>query len=258
MFSGLTREKYSHAAFQRRENLLDVVKHAGLDVTWIENQGGCKGVCARVPTVTLTKLTNPRFCAQGECHDEILLDGLEERIAAMKKGGVIVLHMMGSHGPAYYKRVPQQFVRFQPTCDTSQFSKCSKEKIVNSYDNTVLYTDHVLARLVDVLRKTSQGGVDTMMLYVSDHGESLGENGVYLHAMPYVIAPRQQTHVPMVMWQSAGSERSLGMTEHCLRDHAVEGQFSHDNVFHTVLGAHNIRTSVYNADLDMLRHCRSR
>ena len=257
MFSGLTREKYTRAAFQRRENLLDVVKHAGLDVTWIENQGGCKGVCARVPTVTLTKLTDPRFCVDGECHDEILLDGLEQRIAAMSKGGVLVLHMMGSHGPAYYKRVPRQFARFQPTCQTSQFSKCTTEEIVNSYDNTILYTDHVLARLVDVLRKSSQSGFDTMMLYVSDHGESLGENGVYLHAMPYFIAPREQRHVPMVMWLSPGAEQSLAMKENCLRDLALDGQFSHDNLFHTVLGVHDIRTSVYDADLDMFRHCRS-
>jgi lipid A ethanolaminephosphotransferase len=256
MFSGLGREKYSFRAFQRRENLLDVLKHAGLDVTWIDNQGGCKGVCARTPTVTTTNLKDLRFCASGECHDEILLDGLPERIAAMQKGGVIVLHMMGSHGPAYYKRVPERFVRFKPICETSQFSKCTNEEIVNSYDNTILYTDYVLARLVDVLRQSSEAGVDTMMLYVSDHGESLGENGVYLHAMPYVIAPRHQTHVPMVMWQSGGSQGSLGMKSNCLRDIAVEGPFSHDNLFHTVLGAHDVSTSVYDAGLDILRHCR--
>lgn len=257
MFSGLGREKYSLRAFQRRENLLDVLKHARLDVTWIDNQGGCKGVCARTPTVTTTNLEDPRFCASGECHDEIMLDGLPERIAAMQKGGVIVLHMMGSHGPAYYKRVPQQFMRFTPICETSQFSKCTNEEIVNSYDNTILYTDYVLARLVDVLRQSSQSGVDTMMLYVSDHGESLGENGVYLHAMPYVIAPTHQTHVPMVVWQSGGSRESLGMKGDCLRDIAVEGQFSHDNLFHTVLGAHDVRTSVYAPGLDILRYCRS-
>jgi lipid A ethanolaminephosphotransferase len=256
MFSGLGREKYSYRAFQRSENLLDVLKHAGLDVIWVDNQDGCKGVCARTPTITTTNAKDPRFCASGECHDEILLDGLPERIATMQKGGVIVLHMMGSHGPAYYKRVPQQFTRFKPICETSQFSRCTSEEIVNSYDNTILYTDYVLARLVDVLRQSSQTGVDTMMLYVSDHGESLGENGVYLHAMPYFIAPRQQTHVPMVIWQSGGSQESLGMSPKCLRDIAVEGQFSHDHLFHTVLGAHDISTSVYDSGLDLLRPCR--
>lgn len=257
IFSGLGRSRYSLSAVQRRENLLDVVRRTGLDVVWIENQGGCKGVCARTPTVTLTNSTDPRFCATGECHDEILLDGLEERIAGMRNGGVIVLHMMGSHGPAYYKRVPAAFARFQPTCEISQFSKCESEQIVNSYDNTILYTDHVLAGVVDILRRSAQGGADAMMLYFSDHGESLGENGVYLHAMPYVLAPEHQKHVPMFMWMSAGAREAQHVQQGCVADAARTGQFSHDNVFHTVLGLHRIRTSLYEPALDILQPCRT-
>ncbi|MFN3890206.1 MAG: phosphoethanolamine transferase [Beijerinckiaceae bacterium] len=256
IFSGLGRSRYSLAAFQRRENLLDLVRRTGLDVLWIENQGGCKGVCARIPTVTLTDSKDARFCGDGECHDEILLEGLEQRIAAMQNGGVIVLHMMGSHGPAYFKRVPGAFARFQPVCETSQFSKCTSEQIVNSYDNTIAYTDFVLSRLVALLRK--QDGVDTMMLYVADHGESLGENGVYLHAMPYFMAPVQQTHVPMLMWFSQGVFGSLAIDNGCIADLAHEGHFSHDNVFHTVLGMQRVQTSVYNPDLDILQPCRRR
>lgn len=256
MFSGLGRARYSLRAVQRSENLLDLVQRTGLDVTWMDNQGGCKGVCARVPTVTLTESNNPRFCADGECHDEILLEGLEQRIASMTKGGVIVLHMMGSHGPAYFKRVPAAFARFKPVCETAQFSRCTNEEIVNAYDNTILYSDHVLTSLVALLRKTAGSGADTMMLYVSDHGESLGENGVYLHAMPYMIAPKQQTHVPMVMWLSPGARESLNVENACLADLARAKAFSHDNLFHTVLGLHRIRTSVYDAGLDILNPCR--
>ena len=157
IFSGLGRSNYSLKAFKRRENMLDLVQRTGLDVLWIDNQGGCKGVCARVPTLTVTSSKDARYCGDGECHDEILLDKLDERIAAMRNGGVIVLHMMGSHGPAYYKRVPESFARFQPVCETSQFSKCTREQIVNSYDNTIAYTDHVLSELISLLRRTSAG-----------------------------------------------------------------------------------------------------
>ena len=257
MFSGLGRARYSLRAVQRNENLLDLVLRTGLDVTWVDNQGGCKGVCARIPTVTLTQSSDPRFCIEGECHDEILLEGLEQRIASMTKGGVIVLHMMGSHGPAYFKRVPAAFARFKPVCETAQFSRCARDEIVNAYDNTIAYTDHVLASLVALLRETSGSGPDTMMLYVSDHGESLGENGVYLHAMPYVIAPKQQTHVPMVMWLSPTAREALKVENDCLADLARAKAFSHDNLFHTVLGLHRIRTSVYDEGLDILKPCRN-
>lgn len=256
MFSGLGRARYSLRAVQRSENLLDLVQRTGLDVTWLDNQGGCKGVCARVPTVTLTESKDPRFCAEGECHDEILLEGLQQRIAAMPNGGVIVLHMMGSHGPAYFKRVPAAFARFKPVCETAQFSRCAKEEIVNAYDNTIAYTDHVLASLVALLRR-NEGGPDTMMLYVSDHGESLGENGVYLHAMPNIIAPKQQTHVPMVMWLSPNAREALQVRNDCLVDLARANAFSHDNLFHTALGLHRIRTSVYDEGLDILKPCRN-
>ena len=256
IFSGLGRSNYSLKAFKRRENMLDLVQRTGLGVLWIDNQGGCKGVCARVPTLTMTSSKDARYCGDGECHDEILLDKLGERIAAMRNGGVIVLHMMGSHGPAYYKRVPESFARFQPVCETSQFSKCTSEQIVNSYDNTIAYTDHVLSQLIALLRTASPEAPDTMMLYVSDHGESLGENGLYLHAMPYVLAPKQQKHVPMVMWLSQGALGSLGGQKACIDDLARKGRFSHDNVFHTVLGLHRIETSVYDASLDILSPCR--
>ena len=257
MFSGLGRAKYSFEVAQRRENLLDVVKRSGLHVEWIENQGGCKGVCARVPTTSLTQSTNPRFCAEGECHDEILLDGLSERIAAMKDGGVIVLHMMGSHGPAYYKRVPHGFRPFEPVCETSQFARCTSEQIVNSYDNTIAYTDRVLAGLVRILEKAAGSERDTMMFYVSDHGESLGEGGMYLHGMPYALAPEHQKHVPMVLWLSEGARATQAISASCIEERARTSAYSHDNLFHTVLGAQSVSTSVYSADLDILQPCRN-
>ncbi len=106
--------------------------------------------------------------------------------------------MMGSHGPAYYKRYPKAFEKFTPTCKTNQFSKCSNEMINNAYDNTIVYTDYFLSQVIALLKKnqTHQSAV----LYMSDHGESLGEKGLYLHGMPYFIAPKEQTHVPSIAW----------------------------------------------------------
>lgn len=257
IFSGLGRGAFSVDAASHRENLLDIVRRAGLDVLWRENQSGCKGTCARVPTETLTAVKQPEFCSDGECHDEILLHGLKEKLTAMTSGGLVVLHMMGSHGPAYFKRVPAEFRKFTPTCDSSQFSRCTSEEIVNSYDNTVLYTDHVLARLIGVLGEVGTEAAHTAMIYVSDHGESLGEHGLYLHGMPYRLAPEQQTHVPMLMWLSPGYGRALGLDQTCLSQKAVAGSYSHDNVFHTTLGLLDIATSAYSQKLDIVSSCKS-
>jgi lipid A ethanolaminephosphotransferase len=256
MFSNLGRQEFSIEEAAGRENLLDVVKRAGRDVLWRENQSGCKGVCNRVASEMLTKATDPKFCASGECHDEILVDGLEDRIEAMRSGGVIVLHMMGSHGPAYYKRVPERFVNFKPVCQSSQFSKCTTDELVNSYDNTILYSDYVLSKVIEVLDRSAKAGFDTAMFYVSDHGESLGEKGLYLHAMPYALAPKQQTHVPLLIWLSEGAKASLGLDGACLAAAAKTQPVSHDNLFHTVLGLQGIRTDVYRSELDMTADCR--
>ncbi len=256
MFSNLGRGGFSIEEAAGRENVLDVVKRAGQDVLWRENQSGCKGVCRRVNTETLTHANDARFCADGECHDEILVDGLEQRIANMRSGGVIVLHMMGSHGPAYFKRVPENFVVFKPVCRSSQFSKCTSEELFNSYDNTIVYSDFILSKVIDVLDRSVKSGIDTALFYVSDHGESLGEHGLYLHAMPYALAPEQQTHVPLLMWLSEGARTSLDLDQACLEASAKTQPVSHDNLFHTVLGLQRVRTRDYRAELDMTAGCR--
>jgi len=255
IFSGLGRASFSTEAAAGREDLLDVVRRVGFDVLWRENQTGCKGVCDRVPTDALTHRADPAFCADGECHDEILLKQLPSKLAAMKSGGVVVLHMMGSHGPAYYKRYPQGFGVFQPTCETSQFSHCTLDEISNSYDNTIVYTDHVLAELIKALRVVADNGVDTAMIYASDHGESLGEKGLFLHGMPYSMAPREQTHVPMLMWMSEAYRRARSIDLRCVRG-LKDREYSHDNIFHTVLGMLSIDTKVRDPSLDMLAPCR--
>lgn len=257
MFSGFGRDGFTNAKADMRQNLLDVLKRAGVDVLWRENQAGCKGVCARIETETLTGHKVPTFFPSTENYDDILVDGLKERIEKMQHSEVIVLHMMGSHGPAYWRRYPPKFETFTPACKDAQFSHCELSSIVNAYDNSIVYTDHVLARLIGVLSEAARSGVDTGMLYVSDHGESLGEHGMYLHGMPYALAPEAQIHVPMVVWLSPALRRARGIDQSCLVAHA-SARVSHDNLFHSTLGIMNVATRVYDPALDLFAACRNR
>ena len=169
----------------------------------------------------------------------------------MHRDTVIVLHMMGNHGPAYFRRYPREFHHFVPDCATAELRKCTRDQVVNSYDNAILYTDHVLASLVHALEKHA-GTLDAAMLYLSDHGESLGEAGLYLHGLPYAIAPDTQTRVPMIAWLSPQFAASNLVDRACLRGKAAE-PLSHDNLFHSVLGVLDVQTSAYRPERDFLR-----
>lgn len=255
MFSGLGKSEFTNAKASARQNLLDILKRTGVDVLWRENQAGCKGVCARIPTETLTGHKVPTFFPSTENFDDVLVDGLDERIANLKNDTVIVLHMMGSHGPAYWKRYPKSYERFKPACKVVQFSHCELKDIVNAYDNSIVYTDHVLARLIKVLSGAASHGVDAGMLYVSDHGESLGEHNMFLHGMPYSIAPEAQIHVPMMVWLSPSMRESTGINQDCLVKR-TSGRVGHDNLFHSVLGVMDVKTKVYDSSLDLFAACR--
>jgi len=256
LFSALGQDNYSESKARFQENLLDVLTHAGFRVLWRDNNSGCKGVCARVAyeDVSVPVVGNPH-CAGDECYDERLLDGLPELIRNSKNDLVIVLHQKGSHGPAYAKRYPQEFARFGPVCTTSEFEKCSRESIEAAYDNTILYTDYFLSKTIDLLRHSSETDqVDTAMLYFSDHGESLGEGNIYLHGAPYMFAPQQQIEVPMMLWMSDQFSTRFHVDRTCLQAKRQQS-FSHDNIFHSVLGMLNVNTAVLNPKLDLFHAC---
>ncbi len=234
---------------------MDVLQRAGVKVRWRENNSGCKGVCDRVSYEDLSNLKIPGLCSDGECYDEILLHGLQDRIDKLEDDAVIVLHMHGSHGPAYYKRYPPAFEFFKPVCDTVQLDQCTREGIVNAYDNTLRYTDHVLSLTIDLLRSNARR-FDTAMLYVSDHGESLGESGLYLHGIPYALAPREQTQVPMLLWLSEELSEHQGIDVACLRARRHD-LLSHDYLFHSILGLSSVSTAIYRPERDLFRPCRS-
>lgn len=250
--------RQGHAGFDRNtvatsENLLDILVRAGISTLWRDNNTGCQGVCARVETEAPPKLQDAGHCADGECYDAVLLSGLRQRIDSATGDQLIVLHQLGSHGPSYYKRHPAAFAKFVPECDLDDAYLCQSDALVNSYDNSILYTDHLLAQLIGILSGVSPD-VDTAMLYVSDHGESLGENGIYLHGFPYAIAPAAQTHVPMLAWFSPGYSASLKLSAPCLATRA-RNKLSHDNLFDILLGLFDVTTDVYRPAADIIGQC---
>jgi lipid A ethanolaminephosphotransferase len=253
MFAPVGRRDYDEARIRGRQSLLHVLDHAGLQVLWRDNQSGCKSVCPGLPQERLDAAKVAGLCDSQGCLDGVLLEGLAGRLDP-RRSQVVVLHMHGSHGPAYSARYPRAFARFQPECRTAELRECTPQEVVNAYDNTLLYTDHVLAQTIAFLR-TQQARFDTAMVYVSDHGESLGESGLYLHGLPWSIAPAEQTHVPMLMWLSPGYARSFALDTSCLRERAARPA-SHDNLFHTVLGLLDVRTAVHEPALDLAAGCR--
>ncbi|QHA89652.1 phosphoethanolamine transferase EptA [Serratia rhizosphaerae] len=256
MFSNMTRSRYNATLAEHQEGLMDVLAHAGVNVLWRDNDNGCKGACDRIPHVDITKLQLPQDCEGDVCMDSVLLYRLRDYIDSLKDDGVIVLHQMGSHGPAYYRRSTPEFRRFTPTCDSNQIQDCSHQQLVNTYDNSLLYSDAMLDSTIKLLQQYSDR-FNTALVYLSDHGESLGENGMYLHGTPYLFAPSQQTHVPFLMWISANYQRSFGINRQCLQNIAQRDAVSQDNLFHTLLGMLNVQTRQYQPQLDILQRCRS-
>jgi lipid A ethanolaminephosphotransferase len=257
MFSNFGREAYDSRP-ANYEGMLDVLQRAGLAVLWIDNQSGCKGVCDRVPNVNTVALKVPGLCDSGECFDEVMLHGIDERIAALPagrraKGVVVVMHQMGGHGPAYYKRSPQAVKAFLPECTDNALQSCSREGLLNAYDNSIVYTDKLLASSIQWLKAQEVRNAPAL-LYLADHGESLGENNLYLHGMPWGIAPEVQKRVPWITWLSPEFEQRNQLTTACLKQQ-LDTLVSHDNYFHSVLGLMNVQTGVYKPALDIYAHC---
>lgn len=246
MFSIFPRQSYSDSKGESTENLLDVLVHANVNVLWRDNNSDSKGVALRVPYQDYKLPENNPVC-DVECRDEGMLVGLQEYIDRQAKGDIlIVLHQMGNHGPAYFKRYPPSFEKFTPVCKTKQLDECTTEEIGNAYDNALLYTDYFLAQTIALLRKNSSR-FETAMIYMSDHGESLGEYNVYLHGLPYAIAPESQKHIAQVFWFGD----SFKTDRKDLRKKTTR-QFSQDNLFHTILGMMEVETSIYDKSLDIL------
>jgi lipid A ethanolaminephosphotransferase len=246
MFSIFTRDEYSDNNMKSQENLLDVLHHAGVNILWRDNNSDSKGTALRVPYEDYKSPSRNPIC-DVECRDEGMLVGLQEYIDRTKYGDIlIVLHQMGNHGPAYFKRYPKEFEKFTPVCKTNQLEECSREEIGNAYDNAVLYTDYFLSKVISLL-KQNEKSFESAMVYISDHGESIGENNLYLHGLPYFMAPDSQKHVGAILWFGNGFK----IDNKALKEKSTE-IFSQDYLFHTILGLLEVDTSIYDKTLDIL------
>ncbi|MHB8791670.1 MAG: phosphoethanolamine transferase [Desulfobulbaceae bacterium] len=253
MFSVFGRRAYDETRIRNSDSLLQIIHRAGVSVLWRDNQSGSKGVDDGLPYEDFSSVDDPSLLSpSGHPYDEILLKGLKEKITSTQEDVLIVLHMLGNHGPAYFQRYPPEFRMWQPTCDSTQLDGCTRESLINTYDNAILYTDYVLGRAIDLLAGIDSH--DTGLIYLSDHGESLGEHHLYLHGMPYAIAPREQTSVPLVMWFSPSLKTNTGLADGCLAKRAAQPA-SHDNLFHTLLGLLGVETTVYEPALDLTATC---
>ncbi|WP_188395854.1 phosphoethanolamine transferase [Oxalicibacterium flavum] len=255
MFSPFGRHDYDEEKIRSHESLLHLIHRTGISTVWRDNQSGCKGVCDGLPMTHIDTSQKSPLCDGERCLDDILTEGMDTDIQRAPNGNVfVVLHQLGNHGPAYYKRYPPELRRFVPTCDTADLGKCTKEQIVNAYDNGVLGTDRMLASTIAYLK--TQTHYDTAMLYLSDHGESLGEHGIFLHGLPYSIAPKEQTQIPMVMWMSSGFSSSFGINRDCISRRANQ-PISQDHLFHSLLGLLRIESKQYDPAWDAFKGCRA-
>ena len=253
MFSAIGRRDYDEERIRTQQSLLHVLDHAGIASLWRDNQTGCKGVCEGLPFEQWHAAEDPSLCKDALCFDEILLKDLQKQIDAQSGDFVIVLHPLGNHGPSYYLRYPGRFRKYTPTCDSAELGNCSNEQIVNSYDNALLYADYFVAETIRLLQRQTRH--DSALIYLSDHGESLGEHGLFLHGVPYSIAPDQQTAIPMLTWLSDQYAANAAIDVACLRRNS-QLPLTHDNLFHSVLGVLDVKTDVYEPALDIFRACR--
>ena len=240
-------KNYTQSKAKNQSNVLDVLSFAGVKTIWVNNNSSCKNVCTRIETLNI--ITSSGGEDKNTILDEKLLDTTNQILKNNKGDILIVLHTMGSHGPRYYKRFPQKFAKFKPFCNNDTPQNCSKEELSNAFDNTIVYTDYVLSRLIDILKDKKE--YDTFLFYASDHGESLGENGIYLHGLPKKIAPKEQTNFAMILWLSDQIVKNQNINLSKIKNMANK-ELNHDYLPHTLLNLFKVQSSVYKKDLSLV------
>ena len=253
IFSSLDRQNFDRRIANAKQNVLDIIQLAGVDVLWIANYNtSCKDACKRVKQHNITQSEYPELCQMSSCYDEVVIKQLDQKLANLTHSNtLIILHIADSRGPDYFTKYPSGHRYFRPDCQRSDIQNCTNEELVNAYDNSIAYTDFVLAQIIERLEKLSLNKkIDATLLYTSDHGESLGEKGIYLHSIPYVFAPKEQLHIPLIVKIFSNNTDSK-----CLRE-AEALPISHDNIFNFLLGLTGVESTAYNASRDLLSHCR--
>ena len=251
MFTLSEYKKYNAHESKFQENLLDLVKSADIETIWIGNNSSCKHVCDRVKTIDYVDKNSENYIGYG-VHDEVVIEGLKKILRENNSNKtLIILHTMGSHGPAYFNRYPDEFEKFKPSCKSNEPQSCSADELNNSFDNTIVYTDYIISKAIDILKKEKES--QNFLIYASDHGESLGENGVYLHAAPMAIAPKEQVHIPMLMWASENLKSNRKLVGKSYPEYReFKSKITHEYIRHTILDFFNLKTQYLNSNKSML------
>lgn len=221
------------------EILPNYAYRTGVDVVWRTYNWG-------QPPVHVPEFMNDKDLAKiypdaRRKYDELLYTGLRERIEKSDRDKVlVVLHTNSSHGPEYYERYPKEFEHFTPVPSNVEESNKELDKLVNAYDNTIVYTDHLLSSLIDTLRNME--GWNTAMVYISDHGESLGENGLFMHGLPMNMAPKTQYEIPFLVWLSSDFRTLKADLPETVDQHYI---------FHSVIDLLSIQSPAYKEELDI-------
>lgn len=255
MFSNMQRTNYSKAKANSRDNAVDIIAKAGVETLWIDNDGGDKGVAHATKLIAIDPKSDSHLCNGNTCFDEVMLKPAQQFIEQDKNNKLVVLHSIGSHGPTYFQRFPAERAKFAPWCNRKDIEQCADQEITNVYDNTLVYTDYFLAKVIKQLQNYSQD-YNVAMMYVSDHGESLGENGLYLHGTPYAIAPKEQTTVPWLLWMPTAYAQQKHFNVSCLQQQAQQPGHSQDNFFHSLIGLFGVTTQDKNPELDIFAKCK--
>ena len=245
IFSPYPRKQFTQKLTSYSENILDVFEKSGYDVIWKDANSGCKGVCNRVKTQI--------YCEYGSCMDIEMHQNFAQEVKASGKNMLVVFHQRGSHGPLYYKRYPAEFEKYTPVCRSANFKDCTQEELTNAYDNTIYYTSYVIADLIKEV-KPLEKDYNIVLLYTSDHGETLGEGGKFLHGAPYENAPAKQKEVPFFIWMPKSTVENMNYDWKCLQSHQKD-EISHDNLFHSLLGLGGLKIEDYDKGLDIFTRC---
>ena len=225
------------------EILPNYLYRAGAEVVWRTSNWG-------EPPVHIEKYQNPEALLElyphaDPAYDGILFEGLKDEILSSGKSKVLlIIHTSISHGPAYNKRYPAEFEHFTPVCNTVEMAKADHDELMNSYDNTIIYTDYLLSEAIKQLEELPKEW-ESCLMYVSDHGESLGEGNLFMHGVPISIAPREQIEIPFLVWTSEGSREIKPLDK--------VGQY---HVFHSVMSFLGAESEIFDENMNIFTPAR--
>jgi KDO II ethanolaminephosphotransferase len=222
-------------------SFISIFKKLGFLTAWISNQGYLGTHETTVSAIaseaehTIYKNATGNFNGELKIFDEDLLGDIDVYLNMDNKNRMIILHPIGCHWK-YDCHYPDRFMKFKPVCAGKNLRACDVSALTNSYDNTILYADDFIGRVIGKVKD-----MNALVFYISDHGESLGEKGVYLHS-PGQKA-EEQFKAAMFVWASKryaarNSEKYLNLQ----RNRSLK--LNHDVIFHSVLDAAGIESSV--------------